>query len=178
MPHTLIVGVTESGKSTYAKLVCEGLKSRGFPTAVLNPYGDPTWKADFQTANADELLEYCRQPFKKAVFLEEADCLAKEPRFNWFTCAGRHAGCQIWVVAQRLQMLSPALRNNCTESVVFCSETVDTQILANRYREPLLAKVGRFRKGQFFILSQFADTRIGLLDFAKRQVYIKVVPKC
>lgn len=178
MAHVLVVGCTMSGKSTYAKWVCAGLKKKGIRTLVCNPYFDPEWDCETQFHNAHDLLQVARAEKSCAIFLEEAgDTLKRELCFNWFTCRARHWGHKVWVITQRLQDLNPALRNNCTEAVVFASRQDDCDTLASEYREPLLRDVEKFPKGQFYSVGQFADTLIGQLDFRHRRILARTVRK-
>ena len=167
-----------SGKSTYAKWVCEGLKKRGIKTAVLNPYLDPDWNADISFDDPWAMLAWAKQNQKYAIFLEESgEVLQREPAFNWFTCRARHWGHKTFVITQRYQDLAPALRNNCTQGVIFAAETMDCRDIASRYREPILLNVEKFQPGQCFIVSQFADTLIGQLDWKKRQIICRPIRK-
>lgn len=171
MSHTLILGVTESGKSTYAKWVCSGLRKRGIKTLVLNPYNDPTWEADEISSDPAYVFWYAQRHLHHAIFLEESgDALQRDPLYDWFTCRARHWGHKSFVITQRLQDVRPALRNNCTQAVVFASETMDCRELASRYREPILLNVEKFRPGQCIIASQFADALIGQLDWKNKRI--------
>lgn len=175
MAHTLVLGVTQSGKSTYSKWVCERLTKKGIETAVLNPYRDPGWICSSQHMDPSKLLDLCLTPGRRCVFLEEAgDTLDRDPRYNWFTTVGRHAGNQVWVISQRMESLNPTLRNNCVDAVVFASEIGDTKLIANRYREPRLLRVEKFRPGQFYMVSQFSPLLTGQLNWDRKDFKIEV----
>jgi DNA helicase HerA-like ATPase len=55
MAHSLILGMTESGKTTLAKRLAQHYKSRGIGVIVLDPLNDD-WPCDFKTADPDEFL--------------------------------------------------------------------------------------------------------------------------
>lgn len=173
--HTLVIGVTESGKSTYCKFLCEALTRKGNHTCVLNPFGETDWHCDAQSPDPDTVMAYCHSLGKRSVFLDEAgDSLAREPRFDWFTSGSRHKGNSVYVISQRCNDLTPRLRNNCTELVVFSCEADDAGFLAKKYRDKRIVAAAKFRPGQFFIVSQFRPLLVGELNWQKRQITAKV----
>ena len=71
MAHSLILGMTESGKTTIAKELAKRLKSSGHPVIVLDPMHD-AWEADFQTDDQNEFLNVFWQAQKCHVFIDES----------------------------------------------------------------------------------------------------------
>ena len=62
MPHSLIIGMTESGKTTLATEICRDYRARGIKTIVLDPMYDQRWDADFLTTDKARFLEIVQNP--------------------------------------------------------------------------------------------------------------------
>jgi hypothetical protein len=166
--HTLVLGTTGSGKTSYCRWLAAALRKNRHHVVVFNPRMQPGWECDFESPNIAEVKKYCQQPFKKAVFLEEASYLNRSAEWDYFTTYARNDGCSCWIIAQKLKMLSPNLRDNCEEVVLFRSTFSDTRELADEFRERSLADVEKFEKGQFFVISGDAPMRESKLDWTKK----------
>lgn len=166
--HTLVLGTTGGGKSTYCKWLAEGLRKARKHVVLFNPYNQPGWNYDFASSNPDEVLKYCHQPFPKYVFLEEVSSLNADEKYDWFTTFSRNCHCQVWVIAQRMtKMISPNLRTNCEEVVLFKSSLSDCRELADEYREPRILRVEKFRVGEFYHISAFKPLQTSRLPTVK-----------
>src|SRR5271154_7447046 len=72
MAHSLVLGMTESGKTTLAKRMAWRYQARDVKVIVLDPLCDPEWQADFQTSDPEEFLSAFWASQKCAVFIDEA----------------------------------------------------------------------------------------------------------
>ena len=118
MAHNLILGMTESGKTTLAKELCLRLKARGISTLVLDSLSDPGWEADFITENPDEFLSVYFDPNTRycAAFIDEAGDYAG--RYDWAmvksATRGRHWGHMNFYISQRGIQIARTIRDQCS----------------------------------------------------------------
>lgn len=155
--HRLVIGIPETGKTTFAQCWCRSLArtNPGLHRVALNPFHDPGWAiCEFQSPNPDEILAYARQPFPKAIFLEEAGTsLNKDRKFDYLTSGSRHSGNGTWLIAQGAKMLSLNLRSFASEVYLFRCSRSDAEMYADFYDCPAILEATRFPPGQFLILS-------------------------
>jgi energy-coupling factor transporter ATP-binding protein EcfA2 len=175
--HSLIIGMTESGKTTLAKILAAQLKKQGKKIAVLDPLNDPEWgNVDFLTNDPDEFLDYCKSNKSHYCFIDEGSISIgrNNDDMQWFPTQSRHWGHSCFFLTQGLTQLSPIVRAQC--SVVFCFAVGerDTDSLAEEWREKSLKKLNKIGKGEFYIVSRFSPLRKGTIDFRKRKVYYDV----
>ena len=170
--HTIILGMTQSGKSSYGKIICRKLRQAGVMTYVLNPLREQGWRCDLQTADPDQMMAACQaSKIKKAVFLDEAgQSLARDPRFNYFCAQSRHDGCSVFAISQRLQMVLPDLRTNTTQAVLFRCWYSEAKTLSDQFNEARLLDAAKFRQGEFFLVSAYRPLRKGMLDCRKQKI--------
>lgn len=168
--HTLVLGTTGAGKSTYAKWLCSALHTNRHHTVVFNPRNQAGWVADFQSANPYEVMKYCQLDIgkQKNVFIEEAIYLDKDRDLDYFTAYSRNDWCKVWIICQRLKMITPNLRTNCEEVILFKSAVSDCAELADEYREPGLDEIGKFEHGQFYVISAFHPLLVSRLDWKRK----------
>lgn len=121
--HSLICGVTMSGKTTLARAFAQHFCKKGEKVIVYDPLGTHTangadwgegaivFRDDFQ------FFDYLTSDgvSHAHVFIDEsADLFSLENRDNfWLATRGRHFGFQLYFIAQRPKMLAPTVRNQC-----------------------------------------------------------------
>ena len=169
MAHTLIIGMTESGKTTLAKKLCENYRKRGISTIVLDPLWD-NWNANFQTSDPNEFMQIVSNPQTQrcAIFIDEsAESIGQyNKEMFWLATRARHYGHNSHFIVQRTKQLSPTVRGQCRFLYMFNSPIVDCKDLANDFNEPRLIGgadleqgkcyfVQRMRKEQFKEISVF-----------------------
>lgn len=126
--HTLICGVTESGKTTLARKVARDLAAQGQNIIVFDPVftasaggGWPESSVIF--SDEDDLFEYLsRDDVSGAhVFIDEAgEIFGGDKRHNlWLLTRGRHYGFHVVMIAQRPKMILPTARNQCSRTYMF-----------------------------------------------------------
>ena len=173
MPHTLIVGMTTTGKSALGKLLVPRWRRRGYSIAVLDPMKSPEWKADFISTDPDAFLVYCKSHTGLAIFVDEgAAALGKAADYNWLTSRARHWGHETHIISQRPQDINTAVRGNCESLFVFNIDPRATELLASDWNEPTLRDASRNPRLQFHFARRLADegVRIGRVDFGKRSI--------
>lgn len=171
--HTLIVGITESGKSTIAKMMCAEFKRTGTKTAVLDPLFSPDWECDFITGDSEAYLDYLKKNKSVCAFIDEAGKMVG--RYNvemeWLVTQSRHWGHSAFLITQGVTQLNPVVRTQCTRKIIFGCGEKETRLLAEESRRPELKSLGHIPQGVFYSLSNFGDVTMGRVDFAKKRIY-------
>lgn len=144
--HVIIVGMTDSGKSTLAKALCRAYRRRGIETLVLDPTRANDWGASFQTHDVDEFLrvywaretEYCMAFFDESgVSIGHFNREAQAP-----ATMGRKKGHLNHFIVQRLTQISPNVRGMCSELYLFRCSRSDALTLADEFNCKELAEAG------------------------------------
>lgn len=173
MAHNMIVGMTESGKTTLAVLLCKAFKSKGIRTAVLDPLRDPRWDADFVTADSAEFMAWARANKSAMLFVDEGG--QSIGRYNtemeWLATQARHWGHCSWFLTQRASMIPATIRHQCSKVFMFAVSTNDAKVFADEWNELGLKMLDRFRPGEFVIVSRFEKMKHGRLTFPTGPVY-------
>lgn len=165
MAHSLILGQTESGKSTLAKKLAAILKSKGEPVLVLDPLNDPEWAADFKTTNPDQFLQVFWKSRECHVFIDEAgDMVGRfDETMRETATSGRHWGHSCYFISQRGAMVSTTVRAQCRHVFLFASSFDDCKILAKEFNAPELVKAVDFPAGRYFHKARFEPLKMGEL---------------
>lgn len=171
--HTLICGMTESGKTFLSKMICRALKKKGQICAVLDPLQDAGWDCDFQTQKSDDFLAWAQANQKAFLFVDEGSIAVG--RYNvpmeWLATMSRHWGHASYFICQGLTQLPPMVRNNCGKLYLFTSADSVNKLAAEEFNEKALKNADRLDKGHFYEISRFGKIRKGTLDFRKSSVH-------
>lgn len=128
--HTLICGVTMSGKTTMARELSRAYLRARQNVIVRDPMGTETAGGDwgdgaiiFGPTQDEEFWSYLRHPDVKnthVIIDEAADFFAvNQPENQWLLRGGRHFGFQVTLLAQRPKMLAPNVRAQCGMGYLF-----------------------------------------------------------
>jgi len=159
MTHVLILGMTESGKTTLAKQLCKEYKQRGIKTIVLDPLHDPGWEADYQTHDPEEFLKVLWASKQCAVFIDESGSTVgrfDEAMIKTATM-GRHWGHKMHYISQRGQQISCTVRGQCSKLFLFCSSLDDCKIHSNEWNKPELKNGYLLEQGHFYVCTRFKE---------------------
>jgi energy-coupling factor transporter ATP-binding protein EcfA2 len=159
MAHVLILGMTQSGKSTLAKALAQKYKTHGIGVLVNDPLGDPTWPADYRTSEVDEFLEQFWASRGCAAFIDEAgDCAGTHDKDMVKTATrGRHWGHRCHYISQRGTMIARSIRDQCTGLFLFCTALEDCKVHAAEWNCPELLEAAKFKQGDFFHVTRFGQ---------------------
>jgi DNA helicase HerA-like ATPase len=128
MIHGLIIGVTQSGKTTLAHSMAKEFARKGQAVIVFDPLGTPTaansWPESAIVFNdkAPFLAYMAREDVSHAhVFIDEAYEIFRhgDPDNYWLLTRGRHYGFQCFLISQRPTMLPPSVRTQCGVAFMF-----------------------------------------------------------
>jgi Helicase HerA, central domain len=166
MAHCLILGMTESGKTTLAKRLCNAYRTKyQIETIVLDPMNDPEWNASFQTSDQEEFLAMVWSSESCAIFIDEGG--KSIGKYNYvmeevFT-QGRHFGHSAHVCTQRGVQLAVTVRDQCAHLFLFTTAKKDSLIHANEWNCDALADASRLYRGEFFHTTRFGAVTLGRL---------------
>jgi hypothetical protein len=159
--HTLILGITESGKTTYAKaLASELLRKR--PVAVCDPMGD-TWPSECVTSDVDELIARLKRSRECFAFVDEsgrafARHCPNDPR-DWLATQSRHLGHSVLFLAQRPIQIPRTVRDQCPRLVLFRVAPPDAKMLQDEFPHEAIADAPRLRQGCAMRCGRFDEPR-------------------
>ena len=168
MPHVLILGMTESGKTTLAKKLCKDYQKRDIGCIVLDPLQDPGWSDTpdsdlfFQTTDKDQFLASVKASQRCAVFIDESgESVGQyDTQMHWLATRGRHYGHNCHFLSQRGQQIAKTVRDQCGRLYLFCCSFTDGKILADEWNKPELRDASELPQGEFFIVQRFGGTEI------------------
>jgi len=174
--HTLILGITASGKSFLARLLCRQFRKHSRTLAVLNPIGD-RWPADWQTDDPELFLAYCRNHPQLTIFVDESGDVFEHYRshLNWLATRGRHWGHACFFIAQRAAQIPKTVRDNCTTLYLFASSRSDADVHAEEWNRPELRAAPELPRGHFFRTGRFEAVEYGIIHFRTASVRLRPI---
>lgn len=179
--HTLITGVTQSGKTTLAREIARGLAKKKQDIVVYDP--------NIETATAGggwpegsviitdpiQFENYMnRDDVSRAhVFVDEADeIFSHELKHNvWMLKKGRHYGLAMYVMTQRPKMVAPTVRNQCSTCYMFRLATADAKEICadfgHNFPEVITnnGELYQLDKGDFLVLNS------GSAEFSRANIF-------
>ena len=161
MAHALILGISESGKTTLALRLAAAYKAQGVGVLVLDPLRNPEWHADFITNDETEFLDTFWRSRSCMCFIDEAgEAVGKYNLAMQKTVTrGRHWGHAVHVISQRGAQLSVTVRDQCRHLFLFCSSRRDGEMLAAEFNRPELAECAGLKQGEYFHASRFGELK-------------------
>ena len=159
MPHSLILGMTESGKTTKGKRLCVSYRVHGIKSIVLDPMNDPQWNADFQTTDPETFLRMVWASRRCAVFIDEAGTAVGRYNdvMNETATKGRHWGHNMHYLTQGGTQLAPIVRNQCSHLFLFTTALSDAKIHANEWNAPELAKASVLKQFEYYHATRYGE---------------------
>lgn len=163
MAHLLIVGMTDSGKTTLATELCRKYREAGIGTIVLDPILDSRWQADILTDDRDYFLQIVSNPATRgcAIFIDECGEMIGHYKREMFFLAtrGRHYGHNCQFITQRAKQLSPTVRDQCGYLALFSCSLDDTIEMARNFNRPELKNANILKKGEFFFCGRWGELK-------------------
>lgn len=171
--HTGITGMTQSGKTTLAKIISGLARGSGVKTAVLDPLADPGWDASFTTRDPELFLAYAKREKSHLLFVDESgSAIGKyNPAMEWLTTTSRHLGHSSFIICHRLTQLSPNLRGQWNRLYLFACGPADARLVAEEWNEPELMNAPKMKKLHFYEVNRFSPMRRGYVDPEKKRIF-------
>ena len=162
MSHALILGQTGSGKTTLARSLAGQWQQAGHPALVCDPVGDPWPGVAYWTRDARELLRVAQSSQGCAVFVDESGvALGHGDELSWFATRSRHLSHNVHFLAQRAVQISPTVRGQCMELILFRVDFDDAKTLSREWCEPRLATAHELKLHTFYHFSRFGTAKLG-----------------
>lgn len=166
MAHTLIVGVTGSGKTYLAHRIAANYLKDKVAVLVLDPTVDKAsqtaWpvtrkilpgRARCVVVTTEAAFFRCYKDARNcAVFIDECGELIGQDRsglLSVFT-RGRNYGIHGYGITQRATQISPTLRANCEELFMFQQHASDAKIIAQDRSDERLLEATKLKRGYYF----------------------------
>ena len=157
--RVLIVGVSESGKTTLANRL---IKDSPYPVYVRDPLRSQWSRNDgfFETEAELRKLHVTGAPC--VVVVDEAnDFFTKStPENMWIFTRGRHMGMLPIAITHYVKMLQPVVRDQATDLYVFESSIQTAALLAEMYNQPALEDAPNLRQGEYLHVRREGRERV------------------
>jgi hypothetical protein len=170
MAHGLIIGQTESGKTTWAKQLARRVSGDGFGVLVLDPLEDPQWVeiAHFVTSDVYLFLKTAKASRKCFLIVDEAaeNCGHRDYHSQWCATRSRHWGHSAFFISQRYTQISPTIRNQCRYLIMFNTSAIDSAEMAKEFGKKELLDGPTLPQFVFYQTSRFGSIYKGKIEFA------------
>jgi hypothetical protein len=172
--HRIIVGMSETGKSTLAKIFVRQAKEQGILTGVLDPLNDPEYNADYQTSNSEEFLIHAKEKVRELLVVDESGTAIgryNEP-MTWLATTSRHFGKSCIFCMHNPTQTSPMIRDQSSECWLFICTSRIQEMVAEEFNHPeILTQSERLEKGECIFVPRFGEIKKYRLDFAAKKLY-------
>lgn len=150
--------MTESGKSTLAKLLSQQLQRSGKHVAVLEPLMDSGWYARFRTDDIDVFCDYLRKNQSVYAFVDEGGEYfddGNNGNYSWLATRSRHYGHSVFFLAQRAMQIPKTMRDQCNRLFLFTSSWSDGKLHAEEWNKPGLQTCNTLPRLSFFMADRY-----------------------
>lgn len=166
--HWLIVGMTMSGKTTLAKRLSQKYTAAGISCIVLDAMRDPGWSASQVFSNANDFLDYVRDPsvcLRCALFVDESgqSIDKNDVRYRWLTTTSRHHGHRCHIIGQRAESIDRTTRSQCGTLAAFNLSLPDAKQYARDFNAPELLDCPSLAQGEYIIKRLYSPAIRGRL---------------
>ena len=137
--HGLILGMTESGKTSLAKQLIKEFQKKGIHCISLDPLGDPSFGSDFATNDPAEFESMWKRSRSCACFIDEAGSVGKfSETLREAATKGRHWGHHFYFLSQKATQIEPLVRDQCGVLFLFRTGNQSRKMLSEEFDEPKL----------------------------------------
>lgn len=173
--HSIVVGMTENGKTTLCTLLDSALNSMGQNSAVLDPDLDHRWKASFITQDADKFLQHIKTHKNLICWIDEGgrSIGRNNSPMHFITTTSRKLGHSAFIIIWHLTDVDPTLRHNCGNLYLFHCSLKSAKLAADEWAIPPLIDACRLPVGEFFYATRQGILKKGKIRFDKGEVTYK-----
>lgn len=166
MAHVLIIGMTESGKTTLAKELNKAYRQDGLSSIVLDPINDPGWMPGedcYLTRNKAQFLEVVKNSRSCCVFVDEAgEAVGQyQTEMHWLGTRARHYGHSAHFLCQRVIQVATTVRDQCKTLYLFNVSKKDSHTLADDWNRDVIKEAYKLGQGEFLIIRKFKPVQYG-----------------
>jgi energy-coupling factor transporter ATP-binding protein EcfA2 len=161
MIHSLYTGVSQSGKTTLARMMARIAAAKKDRVIVYDPMGTPTaggaWGEGTEVhEDLEAFLEtaYHVDTINAHLFIDEAHHVFNhaDKEHLWLLTQGRHYGLQLHLMTQRPTKVHPDARTNCGRCYMFRLAHDDARAIGLDYGFSEIHKIS-LDKGDFLVLN-------------------------
>jgi hypothetical protein len=164
--------MTESGKTSLAKVIAGHIKSSGYPVIVLDPLNDPGWPCDWQTDDPEEFLAVVKSNTGLLCIVDEAGesmgYSSYDKQRHWMATRARHYGHTSLFLAQRAQMVARTVRDQCGVAYLFRMGVDDGKILASDFGYQELKEINKLSQFEYFKVGRFTGIEKYRIDVGQK----------
>lgn len=166
--HVLIVGITNTGKTTLAFEMARRYKAKGKKIIVLDPDLRSEWgviniasvskeagtevtKFGVMTDDPDLFLKIAKESQSCALFIDESGSMIGryDTQLEWLATQSRKWGHKSHFIMQRGSQVSPTVRNQCSSAFVFKQSVDDAKVLSNNFVCTEFQEAPKLSKGEY-----------------------------
>lgn len=160
MSHSLIIGMTMSGKSTLARRLVAGYRTKGTESLILDPLEDPAWKsagARYLTGDGKKFMDIVFKSERCAIFIDESgEAIGRYAgEMKKLATRSRHYGHNAHFLSQRAVDIDKTIRDQCNRLFVFRVSKKDAETLADEYGYEELLQCHQLQQGEFIRCGRF-----------------------
>lgn len=161
--HWSLTGITGCGKSRLLKeTIIPAHRRAGRWVGVLDPLG-AQWPADWCTDDPMRFVAAARASRSCVWVVDEFRHFAKNwdalMELEWLFTIGRNHGHLCYAVAQRMMMVPPNVRDQCSHAVVFQQPRASLQHLVDQMNCPGILEAESLPKGTAIVVEPFENPR-------------------
>lgn len=172
MAHTIICGITMSGKTTICQIYANELVKAGKNVAVVDPYASQKWGNVKFVDTAEELVAFLRENKSYYFFIDESSMMLDryDTTLYWLATNSRHYGHSGFFICQRVQQIHPNIRQQCVKAVIFKTAKSDSKTLGEDYAAEIVEEAASLKQFEFIKVSGFGEHIKGRVDVVKRKI--------
>ena len=158
--NTLIVGATESGKTTLGAELAGEFKKHDYKIIVLSAVYDPRWKADYYTEDPQEFLGVFWDSEGCIAFIDEAgETVGRyDEAMDKVATRGRHRGHSVFFILQKATRISLTVREQCSRAFIFQSAPSTAAVMADEFNQPKIEeRAPLLKKGEYIEVRRFGN---------------------
>jgi len=160
--HSLIVGISDSGKSTAAHMLAADYLRHKVGVLVLDPH-QQKWPCTRMFTDPLLFLAAAKASRRCALFIEEAgECIGRGKHareMQWITTGARKWGHSTYLIAQRAQQIELTIRAQCTRGYIFRQSEDDAKALCGTFADKRLMEATQLQEYEFLYVKTFGDVR-------------------
>lgn len=149
--HVLILGITATGKTTFAFNLARRYRENGTCVLVLDPDLRKEWQADFITDDPARFMSVVKVNTSCALFIDESGQTIGRyaGEMEWLATQARKWGHKSHFITQRASQLGPTVRNQCSTVIVFKQSVTDSKIIASEFVADEFIEACNLKAGEY-----------------------------
>lgn len=159
--HGLILGITESGKSTLAKILSFQFRKKR-EVIVLDPMYGKGWGSTVTIRSVGDLAAEMKKRKNCYVFADESGTwIERDGSHDWITTHSRHYGHSVFLVSQRgPTQITVTMREQSNRLFLFTSSRGDSLVHAEEWNQPVLANAHTLPRLHFYQTDRYGNVML------------------